>query len=381
MAGDPPCLDTPLELPAAEWQRLKGFAAAVWQATADALAAHLRTPAADLPAWMTDQYGALRDLWHGAGADPRLDTMRLDLGWTDEGEPRTLELNAWTQWGWFSLEPMAARTLPSRQDHSLAPDPERLVSHLLHRLGRRIALIAAGSQVLAELEELAGRLARRGAAAEIIDPLPDGGARLRAFAPSGLLLKVCDPQLLVRHADLIRWLAGLPLPRVPEFPSLFIADDKTFLSEVQRHCPRPVVPATVPLPRYLNGETAGITRARAVVKPAHRMRGDGVAYGADFTDAAWADHLAGLHTASPDAWIVQERCRLRTLPDGRYGDLSVFLVDGHVAGAFARVSPYRTVNHGQGGAVQLVVTDAGESSRPTADGRPPARRGRTRSRG
>lgn len=350
----PACLDTPLELPDATWADLREFGADVWRAASAALAGHVRTERRALPGWMTEQYGPLIDLWHGEGADPRLDTMRLDLGWSDDGAPRALELNAWTQWGWFSLEQLAARAPAPDGVRSLAPDPDDLVTRVAERLGKRVALVTVGSQVLAELDALAERLALRGVAAEITDPLADGGERLRRFAPTGLLLKICDPLLLVEQADLVRSLARLDVPRIPEFPALFIADDKTFLPEVQRHSARPLVPATVPLPRYLAGGTDGITRVRAVVKPSHRMRGEGIAYGADFSDASWAAYLAGLRT-SGQAWVVQERCRMRRLPDGRYGDLSLYLVDGRVTGACARASAHPTVNHAQGGAVQLVV--------------------------
>lgn len=338
-----------------QWRELGRFARDVWRRATLAVGHIYHDPRHPLNLF----YRRELDLFQAARVQDQPAWMRLDIGWTAKGEPQVLELNTACPGGWV-LTPMATRELWGRHHRHFAgltgraPDPDHFAQCLIKRLGRRILLANLFKEYQFELDELAHQLRYLGADAVVLDPAdPAQHDQIRRFRPSGLYWK-SNPLRMTEAAEpvaeVLEWCQGVSLPS-PEW--MFLGEDKRVLAEID---PR-LTAATRPLSEVSLDELLD-RQLDLVLKPSNLTRGQGIKRGLDHHPDSWREE--GIRAIySPQPYVVQELCCLRKIRTDQgvmYGDLMLYMTDGEVVGAGARVSMDPIVNLGQRGALQAVAT-------------------------
>lgn len=221
------------------------------------------------------------------------------------------------------------------------------------KLGSKIAIIFLDGCYNKELNLIAQQLASLGGKCEVFCLSEVTVLEIIDFAPTGLFWK-CNASL-IDYAPLVLKLFELDLPQVPSFESLFIAGDKSFLTNLKEKDDTGVISKTYSLSKNnLSQNLSFLPQNKAVLKPGGLGRGKGIKFGKDFTKEAWRDKIKEAMN-SQQTWVIQERCYLRNTLDGRYEDIAVYLIDGVVQGFLSRISTNEVVNIHNGGLFQPTV--------------------------
>ncbi|CAJ0865651.1 13928_t:CDS:10 [Entrophospora sp. SA101] len=209
----------------------------------------------------------------------------------------------------------------------LAPQPIFYSQCVLEKLGPKVAIIFPpeynknlSSQelnlVTQQIESLGGQCQAFCLSETVITEIID-------FAPTD-------------YSELVLKLSELGLPQLPSFEALFIAGDKSFLNTLKDKTD--LIPPTYVLSKNdLTQNLSILAKDKVVLKPGDFGNGEGIFFGKNFTESAWKDKIREA-MESKQSRVIQERCYLRNTPDGRYEDISIYVVDGVARGFVSRIS-------------------------------------------
>lgn len=301
--------------------------------------------------WINFRYGVVKSLWRNSNTG--LSLMRIDFAWDQEGNLKVLELNAANQAGWIKNYIIEKEIRADKVGLPLSPQPIFYSKYVREKLGSKIAIIFLDGCYNKELKLIAQQIASFGGKCKVFCLSETTIPEIIDFSPTGLFWK-CNASL-IDYAPLVLRLSELGLPQVPSFESLFIAGDKSFLTNLKDKDDTGAIPLTCSLSKDDLAQNLNfLDQDKAVLKPGDLGRGKGVKFGKNFTKEVWEEKIKGAMN-SQQAWVIQERCYLRNTPDGRYEDIAVYLIDGVAQGFLSRISVNEVVNIHNGGLFQPTV--------------------------
>ncbi|CAH1756517.1 15460_t:CDS:10 [Entrophospora sp. SA101] len=162
------------------------------------------------------------------------------------------------------------------------------------------------------------------------------GGQCQAFCLSETVITEIIDFAPTDYSELVLKLSELGLPQLPSFEALFIAGDKSFLNTLKDKTD--LIPPTYVLSKNdLTQNLSILAKDKVVLKPGDFGNGEGIFFGKNFTESAWKDKIREA-MESKQSRVIQERCYLRNTPDGRYEDISIYVVDGVARGFVSRIS-------------------------------------------
>lgn len=309
--------------------------------------------------WIESNFKSIEHFWKNKKIKG-INIMRVDFAWDNKGNLKVLELNTEGQQGWIFYDKWQYLALSNKYGKILGPDHILLSKYLIKKLGTRIAIITSkyySYDFKMEIKMHSEKFIELGVKCKIINLSKEGIKEFVDFNPTGIYWKgnpdIMDNINIIN--DLINETNICNLPQIPNFESIFISDNKAFLTNLRNKDTMNIIPDTYNLSKNnLIKNMSFFEKNISVLKPGCLSCGNGIKFGKDYDDDVWIEHLKNA-MKSDNNYVLQKLCNLNKFKNNKYQDIAIYIIDGEIKGIISRESNDIIVNINKNGLLKPVV--------------------------